>query len=173
MDAAKRLLDNRQSVQDGALARRLVDDAEVTYTQSTCDLRHRAAAPACAESVGGKELVNTRGSGPGGEGPVRSRAGAASYAESTARITGRRHRPAAVVRRCSAAGTPGSPYGHSECRRARDTAQDQAINVRCRQRVDDHARRAASSVTARSPSSARRRLPRHNCAGVVAVRQPR
>jgi HlyD family secretion protein len=60
MDAAKRLLDNRQQLfKDGALARKLVDDAEVSYAQAKANSDTAQQHLQALQSVGSKEQINT------------------------------------------------------------------------------------------------------------------
>ena len=60
MDAAKRLLDNRQQLfKDGALARKLVDEAEVGYAQAKANHDTAQQHLQALQSVGGREQINT------------------------------------------------------------------------------------------------------------------
>src|SRR4051812_28373535 len=59
MDAAKRLLENRQQLlKDGALARKLVDEAEVGYAQAKAASDTAQQHLQALQSVAGKEQVN-------------------------------------------------------------------------------------------------------------------
>ena len=60
MDAAKRLLDNRQQLfKDGALARKLVDEAEVGYAQAKANFDTAQQHMQALQNVGGKEQINS------------------------------------------------------------------------------------------------------------------
>src|SRR3954466_10878008 len=60
MDAAKRLLDNRQQLfKDGALAKKQVDEAEVTYTQAKATFDTAQQHLQALQTVGGKEQITT------------------------------------------------------------------------------------------------------------------
>ena len=60
MDAAKRLLDNRQQLfKDGALARKLVDEAQVAYAQAKAQFDTAQQHLQALQSVGKKEQINT------------------------------------------------------------------------------------------------------------------
>ena len=60
MDAAKKLLDNRQQLfKDGALARKLVDEAQVGYAQAKAQYDTAQQHLQALQNVGGKEQINT------------------------------------------------------------------------------------------------------------------
>ena len=60
MDAAKRLLDNRQQLfKDGALAKKLVDEAEVGFAQAKAAYDTAQQHLQALQNVGGKEQINT------------------------------------------------------------------------------------------------------------------
>ena len=60
MDAARRLLDNRQQLfKDGALARKLVDDAEVAFAQAKANFDTAQQHLQALQSVGRQEQINT------------------------------------------------------------------------------------------------------------------
>src|SRR3954468_12710469 len=60
MDAARRLLDNRQQLfKDGALAKKLVDEAEVGYAQAKAAFDTAQQHLQALQSVSGKEQINT------------------------------------------------------------------------------------------------------------------
>ena len=90
MDVARRLLDNRQQLfKDGALAKKLVDEAEVGYTQANATydtaLRHLQAL----QSVGGKEQINTAAAQvDAARGHYEGARAQASYAEIRSPIAG-------------------------------------------------------------------------------------
>jgi HlyD family secretion protein len=60
LDAAKKLLDNRQQLfKDGALARKLVDEAQVAYTQAKGQFETAQQHLQALQSVGKQELIKT------------------------------------------------------------------------------------------------------------------
>jgi HlyD family secretion protein len=60
LDAAKKLLDNRQQLfNDGALARKLVDEAQVAYTQAKGQYETAQQHLQALQSVGKQELIKT------------------------------------------------------------------------------------------------------------------
>jgi HlyD family secretion protein len=90
MDAAKRLLDNRtQLFKDGALARKLVDEAEVGYAQAKAaydsELQHLEAL----QNITSKEQINTASAQvQAAKGHYESLQAQASYAEIRSPIEG-------------------------------------------------------------------------------------
>jgi HlyD family secretion protein len=60
MDAAKRLLDNREQLfKDGALAKKLVDEADVAYAQAKAAYDTAEQHLQALQNVGGKEQINS------------------------------------------------------------------------------------------------------------------
>jgi len=60
LDAAQKLLDSRQKLfQQGALARKLVDDAQVSYSQAKSQLEAAQEHLRALQSVGGEEQIKT------------------------------------------------------------------------------------------------------------------
>jgi multidrug resistance efflux pump len=90
MDAAKRLLDNRQQLfKDGALAKKQVDEAEVTYTQAKAAFDTAQQHLQALQSVGGKEQVNAAAAQvETAKGQYEGAQALASYAEIHSPITG-------------------------------------------------------------------------------------
>lgn len=90
MDAAKRLLDNRQQLfKDGALARKLVDDAEVAHAQAKAASDTAQQHLQALQTVGGKEQINTAAAQvDAAKGHYDSAQAQASYAEIHSPITG-------------------------------------------------------------------------------------
>ncbi len=90
MDAAKRLLDNRQQLfKDGALAKKQVDEAEVTYTQAKAAFDTAQQHLQALQSVGGKEQVNVAAAQvETAKGQYEGAQALASYAEIHSPITG-------------------------------------------------------------------------------------
>ena len=78
VDAAKRLLDNRQQLfKDGALAKKQVDEAEVSYAQAKAAFDTTQQHLQALQSVGGKEQINTAAAQvEAAKGQLRERAGA-------------------------------------------------------------------------------------------------
>ena len=90
MDAAKRLLDNRQQLfKDGALARKLVDEAEVGYAQAKANYDTAQQHLQALQNVGGKEQINTAAAQvAAAKGRYDSAQAQVSYAEVRSPITG-------------------------------------------------------------------------------------
>ena len=90
MDAAKRLLDNRQQLfKDGALAKKLVDEAEVTYTQAKATFDTAQQHLQALQAVGGKEQVNSAAAQvETAKGQYEGAQAMAGYAEIRSPITG-------------------------------------------------------------------------------------
>ena len=90
MDAAKRLLDNRQQLfKDGALAKKQVDEAEVTYAQAKAAFDTAQQHLQALQSVGGKEQINTAAAQvEAAKGQYEGAQAQASYAEIHSPITG-------------------------------------------------------------------------------------
>ena len=89
-DAAKRLLDNRQQLfKDGALAKKLVDEAEVAYAQTKANFDTAQQHLQALQTVGGKEQINTAAAQvEAAKGHYESAQAQASYAEIRSPITG-------------------------------------------------------------------------------------
>ena len=89
-DAAKRLLDNRQQLfKDGALAKKLVDEAEVAYAQTKANFDNAQQHLQALQTVGGKEQINTAAAQvEAAKGHYESAQAQASYAEIRSPITG-------------------------------------------------------------------------------------
>src|SRR5215212_9540985 len=90
MDAAKRLLDNRQQLfKDGALAKKLVDEAEVGFAQAKASYDTAQQHLQALQNVGGKEQINTAAAQvEAAKGHYESLQAQASYAEIRSPITG-------------------------------------------------------------------------------------
>ena len=90
MDAAKRLLDNRQQLfKDGALAKKLVDEAEVTYAQAKASFDTAQQHLQALQGVGGKEQINTAAAQvEAARGQYEGAQALASYAEIRSPING-------------------------------------------------------------------------------------
>jgi HlyD family secretion protein len=133
MDAAKRLLDNRQQLfKDGALAKKLVDDAEVTYTQAKATSDTAQQHLQALQSVGGKEQVNTAAAQvETAKGQYEGAQAQASYAEIRSPITGVVTDRPLYPGEMAAAGTPLLTVMDMSKVVARiNMAQDQAKNVK-------------------------------------------
>ena len=133
MDAAKRLLDNRQQLfKDGALARKLVDEAEVTYTQAKATFDTAQQHLQALQSVGGKELVTTAAAQvEAAKGQYEGAQAQASYAEIHSPITGVVTDRPLYPGEMAAAGTPLLTVMDMSKVVARvNMAQDQARNVK-------------------------------------------
>ena len=89
-DAAKRLLDNRtQLLKDGALAKKLVDEAEVGYAQAKATADTAQQHLQSLQTVGGKEQINTAAAQvDAAKGHYESAQAQASYAEIHSPISG-------------------------------------------------------------------------------------
>ena len=133
MDAAKRLLDNRQQLfKDGALARKLVDEAEVTYAQAKATFDTAQQHLQSLQGVGGKELVNTAAAQvEAAKGQYEGAQALASYAEIHSPITGVVTDRPLYPGEMAAAGTPLLTVMDVSKVVARvNMAQDQARNVK-------------------------------------------
>jgi HlyD family secretion protein len=133
MDAAKRLLDNRQQLfKDGALARKLVDDAEVTYAQAKAAFDTAQQHLLALQGVGGKEQVNTAAAQVDtAKGQYEGAQAQASYAEIRSPITGVITDRPLYPGEMAAAGTPLLTVMDMSKVVARiNMAQDQARNVK-------------------------------------------
>ena len=100
MDAAKRLLDNRQQLfKDGALAKKLVDEAEVATRRPRPPFDTAQQHLQALQSVGGKEQINTAAAQvEAAKGQYESAAGAGELRGDPQPDHRRRHRSAAVSR---------------------------------------------------------------------------
>jgi HlyD family secretion protein len=132
-DAAKRLLDNRQQLfKDGALARKLVDDAEVAYAQAKAAhdtaLQHLQAL----QSVGRQEQINAAAAQvAAAKGHYESAQAQASYGEIHSPIAGVVTDRPLYPGEMAAAGTPMLTVMDMSKVVARvNLAQDQAKNVK-------------------------------------------
>jgi HlyD family secretion protein len=133
MDAAKRLLDNRQQLlKDGALAKKLVDDAEVAYAQAKAAFDTAQQHLQALQSVGGKEQVNSAAAQvEAAKGHFESLQAQASYAEIRSPITGVVTDRPLYPGEMAAAGTPMLTVMDVSKVVARvNMAQDQARNVK-------------------------------------------
>ena len=133
MDAAKRLLDNRQQrFKDGALAKKLVDDAEVAYAQAKAASDTAQQHLQALQSVGSKEQVNTAAAQvEAAKGHYESLQAQASYAEIRSPITGVVTDRPLYPGEMAAAGTPMLTVMDVSKVVARvNMAQDQAKNVK-------------------------------------------
>ena len=133
MDAAKRLLDNRQQLfKDGALARKLVDDAEVTYAQAKATSDTAQQHLQALQNVGGKEQVNSAAAQvETAKGQYEGAQALASYAQIRSPITGVVTDRPLYPGEMAAAGTPMLTVMDMSKVVARiNMAQDQARNVK-------------------------------------------
>jgi HlyD family secretion protein len=133
MDAAKRLLDNRQQLfKDGALARKLVDEAEVTHAQAKATFDTAQQHLQALQSVGGKEQINTAAAQvDAAKGQYEGAQAQASYAEIRSPITGVVTDRPLYPGEMAAAGTPLLTVMDMSKVVARvNMAQDQARNVK-------------------------------------------
>jgi multidrug efflux pump subunit AcrA (membrane-fusion protein) len=133
MDAAKRLLDNRQQLfKDGALARKLVDEAEVSYAQAKAAFDTAQQHLQALQSVGGKEQINTATAQvEAARGHFESAQAQASYGEIHSPITGVVTDRPLYPGEMAAAGTPMLTVMDVSKVVARiNMAQDQARNVK-------------------------------------------
>src|SRR5580765_6327755 len=154
MDAAKRLLDNRQQLfKDGALAKKLVDEAEVGYAQAKAAHDTAQQHLQSLQTVGGKEQINTAAAQvDAARGHYESAQAQASYAEIHSPITGVVTDRPIYPGEMAAAGTPMLTVMDVSKVVARvNMAQDQAKNVK----VGNE----ATITPAASPSSAPRPTP--------------
>jgi HlyD family secretion protein len=133
MDAAKRLLDNRQQLfKDGALAKKLVDEAEVGYAQAKAANDTAQQHLQSLQTVGGKEQINTAAAQvDAAKGHYESAQAQASYAEIHSPITGVVTDRPIYPGEMAAAGTPMLTVMDMSKVVARvNLAQDQAKNVK-------------------------------------------
>jgi multidrug efflux pump subunit AcrA (membrane-fusion protein) len=133
MDAAKRLLDNRQQLfKDGALAKKLVDEAEVGYAQAKAANDTAQQHLQSLQTVGGKEQINTAAAQvDAARGHYESAQAQASYAEIHSPITGVVTDRPIYPGEMAAAGTPMLTVMDMSKVVARvNMAQDQARNVK-------------------------------------------
>jgi HlyD family secretion protein len=133
MDAAKRLLDSRQQLfKDGALAKKLVDEAEVGYAQAKAAFDTAQQHLQALQSVGGKEQINTAAAQvQAAKGHYESLQAQASYAEIRSPITGVVTDRPLYPGEMAAAGTPMLTVMDVSKVIARvNMAQDQAKNVK-------------------------------------------
>ncbi len=133
MDAAKRLLDNRQQLfKEGALAKKLVDDAEVGYAQAKAAFDTALQHLQALQSVGGKEQINSATAQvEAARGHYESAQALAGYAEIRSPITGVVTDRPLYPGEMAAAGTPILTVMDMSKVVARvNMAQDQARNVK-------------------------------------------
>jgi HlyD family secretion protein len=133
MDAAKRLLDSRQQLfKDGALAKKLVDEAEVAYAQAKAAFDTAQQHLQALQNVGGKEQINTAAAQvQAAKGHYESLQAQASYAEIRSPITGVVTDRPLYPGEMAAAGTPMLTVMDVSKVVARvNMAQDQAKNVK-------------------------------------------
>ena len=133
MEAARRLLDNRtQLFKDGALARKLVDEAEVTYTQAKATFDTAQQHLQALQTVGGKEQINSAAAQvEAAKGQYEGAQALASYAEIRSPITGVVTDRPLYPGEMAAAGTPMLTVMDMSKVVARiNMAQDQAKNVK-------------------------------------------
>jgi multidrug efflux pump subunit AcrA (membrane-fusion protein) len=133
MDAAKRLFDNRQQLfKDGALAKKLVDEAEVTYTQAKATFDTAQQHLQALQSVGGKEQLNTAAAQvEAAKGQYEGAQAQVSYAEIRSPITGVVTDRPLYPGELAAAGTPLLTVMDMSKVVARvNMAQDQARNLK-------------------------------------------
>jgi HlyD family secretion protein len=133
MDAAKRLLDNRQQLfKDGALAKKLVDEAEVGYTQAKANFDTAQQHLQALQSVSGKEQVNTAAAQvETAKGQYEGAQAQAGYADIRSPITGVVTDRPLYPGEMAAAGTPMLTVMDMSKVVARvNMAQDQAKNVK-------------------------------------------
>jgi multidrug resistance efflux pump len=132
-DAATRLLDNRQQLfKDGALAKKLVDEAEVAYAQAKATFDTAQQHLQALQGVGGKEQVNTAAAQvETAKGQYEGAQAQASYAEIRSPITGVVTDRPLYPGEMAAAGTPLLTVMDMSKVVARvNMAQDQARNVK-------------------------------------------
>ncbi|MGH9140681.1 MAG: efflux RND transporter periplasmic adaptor subunit [Vicinamibacterales bacterium] len=133
MDAAKRLLDNRQQLfKDGALAKKLVDEAEVGYAQAKAAFETAQQHLQSLQSVGGKEQINTAAAQvDAARGRYENAQALAGYAEIRSPISGVVTDRPIYPGEMAAAGTPMLTVMDVSKVVARvNMAQDQARNVK-------------------------------------------
>ncbi len=133
MDAAKRLFDNRQQLfREGALAKKLVDEAEVAYAQAKATHDTAVQHLQALQSVGGREQINTAAAQvEAAKGHYESAQAVASYAEIRSPITGVVTDRPLYPGEMAAAGTPMLTVMDMSKVVARiNMAQDQARNVK-------------------------------------------
>ena len=133
MEAARRLLDNRtQLFKDGALARKLVDEAEVTYTQAKATFDTAQQHLQSLQTVGGKEQITSAAAQvEAAKGQYEGAQALASYAEIRSPITGVVTDRPLYPGEMAAAGTPMLTVMDMSKVVARiNMAQDQAKNVK-------------------------------------------
>ena len=133
MDAAKRLLDNRQRLfKDGALAKKQVDEAEVTYAQAKANHDTAQQHLQTLQNVGGKEQINTAAAQvTAAKGRYDSAQAQVSYGEIRSPITGVITDRPLYPGEMAAAGTPMLTVMDMSKVVARvNMAQDQARNVK-------------------------------------------
>jgi HlyD family secretion protein len=133
MDAAKRLLDSRQQLfKDGALAKKLVDEAEVGHAQAKAASDTAQQHLHALQTVGGKEQINTAAAQvDAAKGRYESAQAQASYAEIRSPITGVVTDRPLYPGEMAAAGTPMLTVMDMSKVVARvNMAQDQAKNVK-------------------------------------------
>jgi multidrug efflux pump subunit AcrA (membrane-fusion protein) len=133
VDAAKRLRDNRQQLfKDGALAKKLVDEAEVTYTQAKATFDTAQEHLQALQSVGGKEQINIAAAQvEAAKGQYEGAQATASYAEIRSPITGVVTDRPLYPGEMAAAGTPMLTVMDMSKVVARiNMAQDQAKNLK-------------------------------------------
>jgi HlyD family secretion protein len=133
MDAGKRLLDNRQQLfKEGALAKKLVDDAEVAYAQAKAAFDTAQQHLQALQSVGGKEQINTAAAQvDAAKGHYENAQAQASYAEIHSPISGVVTDRPLYPGEMAAAGTPLLTVMDVSKVVARiNLAQDQAKNVK-------------------------------------------
>ena len=133
MDAAKRLLDNRQQLfKDGALAKKLVDEAEVGYAQAKAAFDTAQQHLQALQSVGGKEQINTAAAQvDAARGRYENAQALAGYAEIRSPISGVVTDRPIYPGEMAAAGTPMLTVMDMSKVVARvNMAQDQARNVK-------------------------------------------
>jgi HlyD family secretion protein len=133
MDAARRLLDNRQQLfKDGALAKKLVDEAEVGYAQAKAAFDTAQQHLQALQSVGGKEQINTAAAQVDtAKGQYENAQAQAGYAEIRSPISGVVTDRPLYPGEMAAAGTPMLTVMDMSKVVARvNMAQDQAKNVK-------------------------------------------
>ena len=132
-DAAKRLLDNRQLLfKDGALAKKLVDEAEVAHAQAKANYDTAEQHLQSLQNVGGKEQINAAAAAVNAaQGHYESAQAQASYAQIHSPITGVVTDRPLYPGEMAAAGTPMLTVMDMSKVVARvNMAQDQAKNVK-------------------------------------------
>ena len=133
MNAARRLLDNRtQLFKDGALAKKLVDEAEVGYAQAKAASDSAQQHLQSLQTVGGKEQITTAAAQvEAAKGHFQSAQALASYAEIRSPLTGVVTDRPLYPGEMAAAGTPMLTVMDMSKVVARvNMAQDQAKNVK-------------------------------------------